>query len=90
MSRYFDEDGHFMGDLNKSPQNITLRITGGIHIHDAVLASVDITQQYKMPVCLVLNDVEVNVPYTGHQISIQNILTEYNNKVLQKYRQISK
>lgn len=83
---YFDEDNHLVGNFEKGPQNINFKVKSGISVHQAVLASVGISKQYKTPVRLICNGVDVEIPYNGTEPNIQNILTEYNKKILQQYR----
>ena len=86
MHTYYNLDGNFIGDFEKKPLNITFKTTGGIHIHEAILASVDITQQYKQPLQFIYKDVKVNIPYTGKKPNLSAIMQEYTKNLLQNYR----
>lgn len=86
VKSYYDLDGHIVGDLKQNPSNITITIKGGMPIHEAILASIDITKQYKQPVQMIFNGVPVNVPYTNGAQNLSDIMAAYHKNVLQNYR----
>lgn len=79
---YYNDDNVCIGSYVQNKYDIRFTPIEGTSVNGAVHASIDISNQYKMPVKMVFNNVEIDIPYptSSDNATIQNITDEYRRQ----------
>lgn len=76
---YYDDNNVYLGSYVQNKHDIRFTPIKGASVNGAVHACIDISNQYKMPVKMVFNGIELNISYpiSSDSATIQNIVDEY-------------
>lgn len=79
---YYNDDNVCIGSYVQNKYDIQFKPIEGTSVNGAVHASIDISNQYKMPVKMAFNNVEIDIPYptSSDNATIQNITDEYRRQ----------
>lgn len=79
---YYNDDNVCIGSYVQNKYDIRFTPIEGTSVNGAVHASIDISNQYKMPVKMVFNgiDVDIHYPTNSDSTTIQNIVDEYHRR----------
>lgn len=79
---YYNDDNVCIGSYVQNKYDIRFTPIEGTSVNGAVHASIDISNQYKLPVKMAFNNVEIDIPYptSSDNATIQNITDEYRRQ----------